>query len=127
VATKGLFVIKKDGRREEFQREKLLTGIRKACEKRPLPIGAIEKMVDEIEEELFTLGRKEVHSYIIGDMVMDKLRRLDHIAYIRFASVYRQFTDLASLKEAVDSLAKGETITTQLSLIPHEQRGRKRR
>jgi transcriptional repressor NrdR len=84
-------------------------------------------MVDEIEEELFTLGRKEVHSYIIGDMVMDKLRRLDHIAYIRFASVYRQFTDLASLKEAVDSLAKGETITTQLSLIPHEQRGRKRR
>lgn len=113
VIAKALFVVKKDGRREVFQREKLLTGIRKACEKRPLPIGTIEKMVDEIEEELFKMGKKEVPSYIIGDMVMERLKKIDHIAYIRFASVYRQFPDLASLKEAVNSLAQGETLPTQ--------------
>jgi transcriptional repressor NrdR len=105
VTSRTLFVIKKDGRREEFQREKLLTGFRKACEKRPLPAGTLEKTVDEIESELYQMGRAEVPSSRIGDMVMERLKVLDHIAYIRFASIYRQFTDLATLKREVDTLS----------------------
>ena len=101
----SLFVIKKDGRREDFIREKLLTGIRKACDKRPLPDGAVIKLVDEIEGELYQLGRAEVPSAHIGDLVMAKLKKLDHIAYLRFASVYREFADITTLKEEVDSLA----------------------
>ena len=100
----SLFIIKKDQRREEFNREKLLSGIRKACEKRPLPTGAIEKLVDEIEAELYHLGKAEIPSTLIGDMVMEKLKGLDYIAYIRFASVYREFADIRALKEAVDNL-----------------------
>jgi transcriptional repressor NrdR len=100
----SLFIVKKDLRREEFSREKLLNGIRKACEKRPLPTGAIEKLVDEIEAELYHLGKAEISSTLIGDMVMDKLKGIDYIAYIRFASVYREFADIKALKEAVDNL-----------------------
>ncbi len=103
----SLFVIKKDGRREEFNREKLLTGIRKACEKRPLPTGTIDKLVDDIEAELYRLGKAEVPSTEIGDMVMERLKKLDTIAYIRFASVYRAFTDITALKKAVDTLVDG--------------------
>lgn len=101
----SLFVLKKDGRREEFDREKLLTGIRKACDKRPLTSDAIDKLVDEIETELYQLGSPEVPSTKIGDLVMLKLKTTDHIAYIRFASVYREFEDITSLKEEVDNLA----------------------
>jgi transcriptional repressor NrdR len=117
----GLFVIKKDERREEFNREKLLTGIRKACEKRPLPSGTVERMADDIEAELYRSGKLEVPSVIIGDMVMEKLKGLDHIAYIRFASVYRDFTDITTLKEVVDALVSGEPVLAtpenQLSLL----------
>jgi transcriptional repressor NrdR len=101
-----LFVIKKDGRREAFSRDKLSQGVRRACEKRPLPTGAIDKLVDGIEAELYTTGRGEVSSARIGDLVMEGLRRLDHIAYIRFASVYRTFADIGDLKQEVDSLAE---------------------
>jgi transcriptional repressor NrdR len=101
----SLFVIKKDGRREEFDREKLLTGIRKACDKRPLASGAVAALVDEIEAELYQTGKAEVASAAVGDLVMERLKSLDHIAYIRFASVYRQFQDITTLKEEVDSLA----------------------
>jgi transcriptional repressor NrdR len=101
----SLFVIKKDGRREEFDREKLLIGIRKACDKRPLESGTVAKLVDEIEGELYQMGRAEVPSAYIGDLVMAKLKKLDHIAYLRFASVYREFEDITTLKEEVDSLA----------------------
>ena len=100
-----VFVVKKDGRREEFSRDKLLLGIRKACEKRPLPTGAIDKFVDTIEAELYRMGKREVSSSYIGDLVMEGLRKLDHIAYIRFASVYREFADIGDLKQEVDSLA----------------------
>jgi transcriptional repressor NrdR len=118
----SLFVIKKDGRREEFRREKLLTGIRKACEKRPLKSGAVDTLVDEIEGELYQTGRSEIPGAFIGDMVMAKLKMLDHIAYIRFASVYREFADITTLKEEVDSLASHATTPTadQLPLIPPE-------
>jgi len=118
----GLFIIKKDQRREEFNREKLLGGIRKACEKRPLPTGAIEKITDEIEADLYHQGKAEISSTAIGDMVMDKLKALDYIAYIRFASVYREFADIKALKEAVDNLVvapKGKSRTQgQLALLP---------
>jgi transcriptional repressor NrdR len=117
----SLFVIKKDGRREDFRREKLLTGIRKACEKRPLESGAVDKLVDEIEGELYQAGKAEVPGAVIGDMVMAKLKRLDHIAYIRFASVYREF-DITELKQEVDSLTGHATTppADQLPLIPPE-------
>lgn len=121
----SLFVIKKDQRREEFHREKLLTGIRKACEKRPLPTGTVEKIVDEIEAELYRTGKTEIPSAVIGDMVMERLKDLDQIAYIRFASVYRQFADITTLKQVVDALASGKSVTShpsnQLPLLPTEK------
>jgi len=121
----SLFVIKKDRRREEFDRDKLLTGVRRACEKRPLPEDAVERLIDEVEAELYRLGGTEVASATIGDMVMDRLKGLDHIAYIRFASVYRDFADITMLKEEVDTLAgrAGVPSADQLPLIPPEELG----
>jgi len=123
----SLFVIKKDKRREEFSRDKLLTGIRKACEKRPLPTGAVDKLVDDIEAELYHLGRVEIPSATIGDMVMERLKSLDYIAYIRFASVYREFTDITALKQAVDTLVGSEVKTPhpthQLRLLSNDNLG----
>ncbi len=121
----GLFVIKKDERREEFSKNKLLTGIRKACEKRPLPTGTVDRLADDIEAELYHQGKAEIPSAVIGDMVMERLKSLDHIAYIRFASVYREFADITKLKEEVDSLASNEgkvsPSSAQLPLIPSEE------
>lgn len=120
----GLFVVKKDGRREEFNREKLMTGVRRACEKRPLDSGALEKLVDDIEMELYQTGHTEIPSKLIGDKAMLKLKSLDHIAYIRFASVYRDFADITALKEEVDTLAQYPVNTRnadQLPLLPPEQ------
>ncbi len=114
----GFFVIKKDQRREEFNRDKLLSGLRKACEKRPLPGGTAEKLAEEIEAELYRSGRVEVSSAVIGDMVMEKLRSLDHIAYVRFASVYREFTDITTLKKLVDALASGEAGVPSREQLP---------
>ena len=121
----GLFVIKKDQRREEFSKDKLLTGIRKACEKRPLPTGTVDKLADDIEAELYRQGRAEIPSAVIGDMVMEGLKSLDYIAYIRFASVYRDFTDITVLKREIDTLVSDETEvarpTSQLPLLPDEE------
>lgn len=121
LQSRSLFVVKKDGRREEFSRDKLLTGIRKACEKRPLPTGAIDKLVDDIETDLFRMGKAEVNSSLIGDLVMQKLKDLDYIAYIRFASVYREFADISELKQEVDTLVQEHArpaVPGQLSLLP---------
>jgi len=121
----GLFIIKKDQRREEFSRNKLLTGVLKACEKRPLPSGAVERLVDDIETNLYQLGKMEIPSQVIGDMVMAGLKKLDHVAYIRFASVYRDFADITALKQEVDTLVNGEVgitqPTSQLPLLPTEE------
>lgn len=87
-------VIKKDGRREPFDRWKLKMGIMKACEKRPVSIEQLEVMIDEIERELFNAADHEVTTKAIGESIMRKLKRLDEVAYVRFASVYRQFKDL---------------------------------
>jgi len=121
----GLFVVKKDDRREEFNRDKLLNGLRKACEKRPLPIGAIEKIADDTEAELYHMSKAEVSTTDIGNMVMKRLKNLDHIAYIRFASVYREFTDITALKQEIDTLVGSEVNTSvptsQLFLIPNDK------
>ena len=125
----SLFIIKKDQRLEEFNREKLLSGVRKACEKRPLPTGAIEKLVDEIEAGLYHLGKAEIPGTLIGDMVIEKLKSLDYIAYIRFASIYREFADILALKEAVDNLVvtQKEKVRApgQSALIPETQENKK--
>ncbi|HLI09928.1 MAG TPA: transcriptional regulator NrdR [Ktedonobacteraceae bacterium] len=99
-----LLVIKRDQRREPFDREKLYVGIRKACEKRPLSTGDIENAVEEIEQELYRLGKQEVASSVIGELVMEHLRSLDKIAYIRFASVYRSFADVQTMFEEIQNL-----------------------
>lgn len=133
VQPHDIFVVKKDGRREEFSRDKLLLGIRKACEKRPLPTGAIDKFVDTIEAELYKVGKSEVSSSYIGDLVIEGLKKLDHIAYIRFASVYREFADIGDLKQEVDNLAIRREVTpaNQLPLpsseVVNSLVGRKRR
>jgi len=119
----SLFVIKKDGRREDFKREKLLRSIQIACQKRPLPGSTPDILADDIETELYQLGKTDIPSRTIGDVVMARLKKLDHIAYIRFASVYREFEDITELKEEVDSLA-GHSLTPpadQLPLLPVEE------
>ncbi len=104
IAQTGLMVIKQDSRREAFDRQKLLSGIVKACAKRPVPMEAIEAIVDEIEMELHVLGKSEVDSQKIGQLVMERLRMLDDVAYVRFASVYRRFADLDSLAIEIQRL-----------------------
>ncbi len=98
-----IVVVKKDGTRESFNREKIINGLLRACEKRPVSLDAIESAVDEIESKLYNLLEREVSSEKIGEMVMEKLQKLDDIAYVRFASVYRQFKDINSF---MDELAK---------------------
>ncbi len=104
VTHASLMLIKQDGRREAFDRQKLLNGITRACAKRPVPTQAIEAIVDDIEAQLHTLGRSEVDSQKVGQMVMDRLRTLDDVAYVRFASVYRRFADLESLQAEIQRL-----------------------
>ena len=121
----GLFVIKKDQRREDFSKDKVLTGIRKACEKRPLPTGSVDRLADDIEAELYHQGKAEIPSAVIGDMVMEGLKSLDYIAYIRFASVYREFTDITVLKQEIDTLVSDKIEvsqpSSQLPLLPAEE------
>jgi transcriptional repressor NrdR len=140
IQTTSLMVAKRDGRREEYNRDKLIGSIQKACVKRPLPIGSIVKLVDDVESHLQTLGRAEIPSVAIGEMVMERLRSFDPVAYIRFASVYRDFADVESFKEAVEALENAQRAlldrhnapSPQLSLInddpsPRRRRGRKPR
>lgn len=99
-----LYVIKKDGRREKFDRAKLEVGIQRAFEKRPVSKEKIDKMINEIEENLRKLGKKEVKSSSIGETVMKKIKKIDNIAYIRFASVYMQFKDIKDFKHELRGL-----------------------
>lgn len=99
-----LMVIKKDGSREAFDRNKIMNGIVKACEKRPVPMAEIEKVVDEIERGLNNMMEKEVESTFIGELIMERLRKLDEVAYVRFASVYRQFTDINTFVAEIEKL-----------------------
>ena len=101
-----VYVIKKDGRRETFDRNKIKTGIMKALEKRPISHEHIEQMVDTVEEKIRRCGREEIETSIIGEYVMDLLRETDHVGYIRFASVYRSFTDVTSFEQEVKNLTE---------------------
>jgi len=97
---KDIVVVKKDGRREAYSREKIKAGIIRACEKRPVPMEKIDQIVESIEEKLRNRG-KEIKTEIIGKMIMNRLKKLDNIAYIRFASVYMNFQDIKDFKDAV--------------------------
>ena len=99
-----LMIIKKDGKREIFDRNKILKGLIKATEKRPVSVDRLEKIVDNIEKELYSLMEKEITTKCIGEKVMEKLKDLDEVAYVRFASVYRQFKDINTFMEEVSKL-----------------------
>ncbi|WP_040928708.1 transcriptional regulator NrdR [Nosocomiicoccus massiliensis] len=103
-----LMVIKKDNTREQFDRDKLLDGLMKSCEKRPISFKEVEKCVDNVEKKLRNKNTNEVSSTEIGEVVMEELMQLDQVAYVRFASVYREFTDINQLMDALKHLEKGE-------------------
>jgi len=107
VETLDLLIVKKDGKREAFDRSKLRSGIIKSCEKRPVAAEDIERVIDEIEAELRKNSGDEVSSKKVGELVIKKLRKLDEIAYIRFASVYRQFADIGDFEKELIKLSKG--------------------
>jgi transcriptional repressor NrdR len=124
VQSAEIFVVKRDGRREPFNREKLLAGVRKALEKRPLAATAADDLVNQIETTLHVYGTSEVPSAVIGDLVMEGLRDLDEIAYIRFASVYRSFADVEDLRAELELLNRANErrrMPNQLSLLPEEE------
>ena len=106
VEMSNILVIKKDGKREQFDREKLKNGIMKACEKRDITREEIDKIVGEVEQRLRNMEGTEIRSKIIGEDVMRRLKKLDKVAYIRFASVYKDFEDVESFKEAVEKLVR---------------------
>ncbi|BFU89677.1 MAG: Transcriptional repressor NrdR [Nitrospira sp.] len=99
-------VVKKDGRRESFDRNKILVGLKKACEKRPISIGTIEAVTDRIEKRIQEMGETEIESRVVGEEVMKELHQLDQVAYVRFASVYREFKDIDQFMEELKTLAQ---------------------
>jgi transcriptional repressor NrdR len=101
-------VIKKDGRREPFDRQKILQGLKKACEKRPISVDALEAVVERIEKKLQEFGKSEISTQVIGEEVMKELHGLDQVAYVRFASVYREFKDLSEFMNELKDLLKEE-------------------
>lgn len=105
-----LLVVKKEGTREEFSREKVLRGLIRACEKRPVPLEVLESIVDDVEKELHGAGISEINSSDIGEKVMKRLADIDEVAYVRFASVYRQFKDInVFLRELKDLLNRAKS------------------
>ena len=102
-----LFVVKKDGRREQYNRDKILNGLRRACEKRPVSDAQMEEIVASLERSMFARGESEVQSALVGEKLMEALKALDPVAYIRFASVYRSFRDVESFQaELAELLSK---------------------
>ena len=101
-----IIVIKKDENREPYDREKIVSGIVRSCHKRPVSLSQINQMVDEIETQIFNSGEKEIPTTTIGMIVMDKLKKLDAVAYVRFASVYREFKDVNTFLEEINKILK---------------------
>ncbi|UCG78693.1 MAG: transcriptional repressor NrdR [Nitrospirota bacterium] len=101
-------VEKKDGRREQYDRIKILSGLQKACEKRPIPFDTLENVTDEIEKKVLAAGEKEIRSTFIGEQIMEQLKALDKVAYVRFASVYREFKDINEFMDEVKTLFKSK-------------------
>jgi len=106
VVRDGLLVVKRDGRREEFDRTKMLTGIQRACEKRPVSAAQIDDIVTAIENEVSKKYEREVPTRVIGEMIMDRLKSVDKVAYVRFASVYREFKDPQDFVAAVEGAGR---------------------
>ena len=104
VETIPLIIIKKDNTREQYSRMKIENGVIRACYKRPVPAEEIERMIDRIETEVFSLEEKEIPSHVIGEMVMDGLKDLDEFAYVRFASVYREFKDVNTFMDELKKI-----------------------
>ena len=104
VESLPMVVIKKDGSRQTFDRSKVLRGIQRSCEKRPVPVADMERMALEIEEELQNKLEREISTELVGEMVMDKLKKADEVAYVRFASVYRQFKDINTFMSELNKL-----------------------
>ena len=102
-------IVKKDGRREPYGREKMMEGMKKACQKRPISIEAIEKIADKIEQDIVSRGAKEIKGAELGEKVMLELHDLDDVAYVRFASVYRSFKDISDFMEEVKTLVKDKS------------------
>ena len=106
VETMPLIVIKKDNNREPYDREKIVAGIVSSCHKRPVSISSINAMVDEIETKIFNIGEKEIPTTTIGAIVMEELKKLDEVAYVRFASVYREFKDVNTFMDEIKKILK---------------------
>ena len=106
VESLPMIVVKKDNSRQSFDRNKVLNGMVRACEKRPVPMADLERAADEIEQSIQNSLDREVYSTHIGELVMERLKGVDEVSYVRFASVYRQFTDISSFKEELDRLLK---------------------
>jgi transcriptional repressor NrdR len=104
IEERRVWVVKKDGRREPFDREKIMRGLEVACRKRPVSMETLEQVVDNIERELYDRGEHEVQASVIGEMVVEALRSLDPVAYVRFASVYRDFQDLSQFQDLLEVL-----------------------
>lgn len=125
IVLNELMVVKRDGRREAYSREKLEGGLRHACQKRPIAVGQLEAIVQEIENELYQMGKAEIESSVIGEMVMERLRKLDAIAYIRFASVYRSYPNLQAMRQEMDRLLDDVASDNPNDAPPTKSRGDK--
>ena len=108
VETIPLIVIKKDDNRETYARSKIEAGVLRACHKRPVSANQITKLVDDVETEIFNRGEKEIPSRVIGELVMDRLKNLDAVAYVRFASVYREFKDINTFMDELKKVMGGK-------------------
>lgn len=111
-------VIKKDNRRESFDRQKILQGLEKACEKRPVSVEKREELVEKIEKNLLASGEKEIPSSIIGEQLMSGLREIDEVAYVRFASVYRQFKDIKEFMQEINEIVCNKNFSRKKSQLP---------
>jgi transcriptional repressor NrdR len=125
IARVNLLVVKRDQSRQVFDRDKLIESMRGACSKRPVSADVLEEAAREIEAELYAMGRSEVNSLIVGELVMERLRQIDAVAYLRFASVYRRFADVERMAEEIDALRerqrREEELKNQLLLPLHER------
>ena len=124
IASMNLLVIKRDGRREEFNKEKLVKSMRISCSKRPVSSAAIEEAAREIESKLYAMGKSEVSHQQIGELVMDQLQDIDDVAFVRYASVYRRFRDVSSMAEEIELLQARKRreveLKNQMPLLPIE-------
>ncbi|MFH2092070.1 MAG: transcriptional regulator NrdR [Pseudomonadota bacterium] len=120
-----IIIIKKDNRREEFNREKVLSGIKKACEKRAISINKIEETVDAIERKLRNTNEREISSKVVGELIIQALKKIDDVAYVRFASVYREFKDVADFIEELKGLLPRDCLPPELDQMSGHDLSRK--